>query len=55
MSRFAITFQLDLSRHYYSIYYKYILYNVRIVTQQDLMPKANKILLEPPPEDINVS
>lgn len=54
MSRFAITFQLDLSSNYYAMFYKYILYKIRLVTKQDIMSNDN-IISEPSPEDVNVS
>lgn len=55
MSRFAITFQLDLSSNYHAMFYKYVLYKIRLVTKQDLMSNSNKILPEPSPENLNVS
>jgi len=55
MSRFAITFQLDLSSNHYAMFYKYVLYKIRLVTKQDLMSNANRIIAEPSPEDVNVS
>lgn len=54
MSRFAITFQLDLSSNYYAMFYKYVLYKIRLVTKQDLMSNANKIISEPSLEDVNI-
>lgn len=54
MSRFAITFQLDITSNY-AIFYKYVLYKIRLVTKQDLMPNANSILPAPSLEDEHVS
>ncbi|KAF0752852.1 Uncharacterized protein FWK35_00023220 [Aphis craccivora] len=54
MSRFAITFQLDLSSNYYAMFYKYVLYKIRLVTKQDLISNSNKILPEPSPENVNI-
>lgn len=55
MSRFAITFQLDLSSNYYAMFYKYVLYKVRLVAKHDLMSNTSKIVLKSSPEDVNVS
>lgn len=55
MSRFAITFQLDLSSNYYAMFYKYVLYKVRLVAKHDLMSNASKIVSKSSPEDVNVS
>lgn len=55
MSRFAITFQLDLSSNYYAMFYKYVLYKIRLVAKHDLMSNASKIISEPSSEDANVS
>lgn len=55
MSKSAITFQLDITLNYYAMFYKYILYKIKVVTNQDLMYNANNILSPPSIKDENVS
>lgn len=43
MSKSAITFKLDVTTNY-AIFYKYILYKVKLITNQDFVHNVNAIL-----------
>jgi len=54
MSKLAITFQLDaLSSNYRVMYYKYVLYKVRIISEKDIS-LSNNVIKAPTPKDRNI-
>lgn len=54
MSRSAITFKLDLlPSNYHAMFYKYVLYKIRLVTKENLMSTID--ILPTSLEDKNVS
>lgn len=55
MSKYAITYQLDLVHsNYHAMFYKYVLYKIRLITKEDLISTDN-ILSKSSLEDENVS
>lgn len=55
MSKSAITFQMGISSNYYAMFYKYALYKIRLVSNQDLMYNSKNILPAPSLQDEDVS
>lgn len=55
MSKFAITFQLDISSNYHAMYYKYVLYKVRIINKKDISSFSNSVLKSQSLKDKNVN
>lgn len=58
MSKSAITFKfgsIGSTTNSIGMFYKYALYKIRLVTEQDLVYNASKILPVSSPEDRNVS
>lgn len=56
LSKSAITFQLELKPlSYHAMFYKYVLYKIRVVNKKDLMSIPNNILPASSSDDDNVS
>lgn len=56
MSKSAITFQLELKPlSYHAMFYKYVLYKIRVVNKKDLISIPNNILPSYSSDDENVS